>query len=143
MITEQVGLLTVTHPSAWRVVQGPRAIPGRPVPLFYLSDTPLAVRPCPTPDPTTDEFQGCPEPLSELPLGAVLVTVSPNLGLPALDPPEVGVHVADRPCRALRGETQISSVVGGAVVTACLRGPEIAGHEAEVRGVIASLIPAS
>jgi hypothetical protein len=143
IITEQVGLLTVTHPAAWRVVPGPTAVPNRPVPLFYLSDAPLTVGPCPAPDPTTGEFQGCPEPLSELPLGAVLVTVSPNLGLPSLNPPRVGVRAADGPCRALGGETQIFSVVGGVVVTACLRGPEIAAHEAEVRGVIASLKPAS
>lgn len=143
IITEQVGLLTVTHPAAWPVVPGPTAVPDRPVPLFYLSDAPLTVGPCPTPDPTTGEFQGCAEPLSGLPFGAVLVTVSPNQGLPAFDPPQVGVQVADGRCRAIGGETQINSVVGGAVVTACLRGPDIAKHEAEVRGVIASLKPAS
>lgn len=142
-ITEQVGLLTVTHPASWRVVAGPKAVPSRPVPLFYLSDAPLTVGPCPTPDPTTGEFQDCQEPLSALPLGAVLVTVSPNLGLLALIPPQVGVQVADGPCRAIGGESQIFSVVGGAVVTACLRGPDIAAHEAEVRGIIASLKPAS
>ncbi len=142
IITEQVGLLTVTHPAAWRVVPGPTAVAvaNRPLPLFYLSDVPLTVGPCPTPDSTTgDEFQGCPEPLCALPRGAVLVTVTPNLGLPALNPPEVGVGAADGPCRALGGATQISSVVGGVVVTACLRGPDIAAHEAEVRGIIASL----
>ena len=143
LITEQVGLLTVTHPIAWRLVPGPRAVPNRPVPLFYLSDAPLAVGPCPTPDPKSGEFQGCPDPLSALPAGGVLVTVDPNLGLPAMNPPQVSVQVADGPCRALGGAAQMWSVVGGAVVTACLRGPDLATREAEVRGVIASLKPAS
>ena len=143
LITEQVGLLTVTHPVAWRVVAGPEAIPNQPVPLFYLSDAPLAVGPCPTPDPKSGEFQGCPDPLSALPAGGVLVTVDPNLGLPAMNPPQVSVQVADGPCRALGGAAQMWSVVGGAVVSACLRGPDLATREAEVRGVIASLKPAS
>ena len=143
LITEQVGLLTVTHPVAWRLVAGPKAVPNRPVPLFYLSDAPLAVGPCPTPDPKSGEFQGCPDPLSALPAGGVLVTVAPNLGLPAMNPPQVSVQVADGPCRALGGAAQMWSVVGGAVVTACLRGPDLATREAEVRGVIASLKPAS
>ena len=143
LITEQVGLLTVTHPVAWRVVAGPMTVPNRPVPLFYLSDAPLAVGPCPTPDPKSGEFQGCPDPLSALPAGGVLVTVAPNLGLPAMNPPQVSVQVADGPCRALGGAAQMWSVVGGAVVTACLRGPDLATREAEVRGVIASLKPAS
>jgi len=43
----------------------------------------------------------------------------------------------------LGGETQIFSIVRGVVVTACLRGPETAAHEAEVPGVIAALEPAS
>ena len=143
LITEQVGLLTVTHPVAWRLVAGPKAVPNRPVPLFYLSDAPLAVGPCPTPDPKSGEFQGCPDPLSALPAGGVLVTVDPNLGLPAMNPPQVSVQVADGPCRALAGAAQMWSVVGGAVVSACLRGPDLVAHEADVRGVIASLKPAS
>jgi hypothetical protein len=143
LITEQVGLLTVTHPIAWRLVPGPGAVPNRPVPLFYLSDAPLAVGPCPTPDPKSGEFQGCPDPLSALPAGGVLVTVDPNLGLPAMIPPQVSVQVADGPCRALGGAAQMWSVVGGAVVTACLRGPDLVAHEGDVRGVIASLRPAS
>jgi len=143
LITEQVGLLTVTHPVAWRVVAGPMTVPNRPVPLFYLSDAPLAVGPCPTPDPKSGEFQGCPDPVSALPAGRVLVTVDPNLGLPAMNPPQVSVEVATGSCRALGGAAQMWSVVGGAVVTACLRGPDLATREAEVRGVIASLKPAS
>jgi len=143
LITEQVGLLTVTHPVAWRLVAGPKAVPNRPVPLFYLSDAPLAVGPCPTSDPKSGEFQGCPDPLSALPAGGVLVTVDPNLGLPAMNPPQVSVQVADGPCRALGGAAQVWSVVGGAVVSACLRGPDLVAHEGDVRGVIASLRPAS
>ena len=142
VIIEQVGLLTVTHPVAWRLVAGPKVIPGRPVPLFYLSDAPLTVGSCPTPDPKSGEFRGCPEPLAALPSGGVLVTVNPNLGLPAMNPPEIGVGTATKPCRAMGGEAEMGSVVGGSVLTACLRGPDLAAHEAEVRAVIASLKPA-
>jgi hypothetical protein len=141
--TERLGLLTVTHPITWRLVAGPMGIPGRPVPLLYLSDAPLTVGPCPTPDPKTGEFHGCPEPLAALPSGAVLVTVAPNLGLPAMNPPEVGVGSATEPCRAIGGEAEMRSVVGDTVLSACLRGPDLAAHEAEVRAVIASLKPAA
>jgi putative hemolysin len=142
VITEQIGLLSVTHPVAWRLVAGPTEIPGRPIPLFYLSDAPLTVAPCPTPDPKTGAFQACPPPLAALPAGGVLVTVDPNLGLPAINPPQVGVATATAPCQAIGGEAEMSSVVGGTVVRACLRGPDLAAHEAEVRAVIASLKPA-
>ena len=73
----------------------------------------------------------------------MLVTVDPNLWLPAMNPPQVSVEVATWSCRALGGAAQVWSVVGGAVVTACLRGPYLVAHEAYVRGVIASLKPAS
>ncbi len=141
VITEQVGLLTVTHPVAWRLVAGPKDILGRPVPLFYLSDAPLTVGPCPTPDPKSGELRGCPEALAALPSGGVLVTVYPNLGLPAMNPPQVTVETATKPCHAIGGEAEMWSVVGGTVLTACLRGPDLAAHEAEVRAVIASLKP--
>jgi len=143
VITEQVGLLTVTHPVAWRLVAGPKEFPNRPVPLFYLSDAPLTVGPCPTPDPKSGEFQACPEPLAALPSGGVLVTVNPNLGLLAMNPPQVTVETATEPCHAIGGDAEMWSVVGGTVLTACLRGPDLAAHEAEVRAVIASLKPAA
>jgi hypothetical protein len=142
-ITELVGRLTVTHPVAWRVVPGPDPIAGRPVPLFYLSDVRLTVGPCPTPNPKSGVFHACPEPLAELPSGGVLVTVVPNLGLPAMNPPQVSVGAATAQCRAIRGDAEMASVVGGTVLTACLRGPGLAAHEAEVRAVVASLGPAS
>ena len=143
VVTEQIGRLTVTHPVAWRLVAGPKNIPGRPVPLFYLSDAPLTVGPCPTPDPKSGEFQGCPEPLTALSAGGVLVTVNPNLGLPATNPPQVTFENKTKACDAIGGEAEMWSVVGGTVLTACLRGPDLAAHETEVRSVIASLKPAA
>jgi hypothetical protein len=143
MITEHVGFLTVTHPVAWLVVPGPEQVPGRPVPLFYLSNAPLVVGPCPTPDPKTGDFQACPEPLAALSPGGVLVIVNPNLGVLAMNPPQVTVEAATGPCRAIGGGAEMVSVVGTTVLTACLRGPDLAAHEAEVRTVIASLKPAS
>jgi len=138
--TEQVGLLTVTHPAAWRVVAGPESVPNRPVPLFYLSAVPLTVRPCPTPDPKTGTFQGCPEPLAALPAGGVLVTFSPNFGgLLEANPPLITVGGPDASCRAVGADAQVYSATAGTVVTACLRGPDLAANEAEVRVVINSL----
>jgi hypothetical protein len=139
LVTEQVGLLTVTHPVAWRLVEGPKGIPGRPVPLFYLSDAPLTVAACPRPNRKSGEFRGCPEPLAALPSGGVLVTVEPNLGLLATNPPQVTVTTATKPCKAIGGEAEMRSVVGVTVLNACLQGPDLASHEAEVRAVIASL----
>jgi hypothetical protein len=145
LITEQVGRLTVTHPVAWRVVAGPKAVPNLLVPLFYLSDVPLAVGPCPTPDPKTGAlFQGCPEPLSALPADGVLVTISPNFGgLFEGIPPLITVGEPDASCRAVGADAQVYSATVGTVVTACLRGPDLSSHEAEVRGVINSLKPAA
>lgn len=142
LITEQVVGLSVTHPVAWRLVAGPKEVPNRSVPLFYLSDAPLTVGPCPTLDPKSDEFQACPEPLAALPSGGVLVTVDPNFGLAAIIPPQVTVETATEPCHAIGGEVEMRSVVGAAVLTACLRGPDLAAHEAEVRAVIIALEPA-
>jgi hypothetical protein len=139
VITEQVGLLSVTHPVAWRLVAGPEEIPGRPVPLFYLSNAPLTVGACPTPDPKSGEFQGCPEPLAALPPGGVLVTVNPNLGIVAMNPPQITFKAKTEACHAIGGEGEMWSVVGGTVLNACLRGPDLAAHEAEVRSVISSL----
>ena len=141
VITEQVGLLTVTHPVAWRLVAGPKGIPNRPIPLFYLSDAPLTVGPCP--EPKTGEFQACPEPLAALPSGGVLLTFVPNLGLPVMNPPQVTVTTATKPCHAIGGEAEMWSAPGGTVLRACLRGPDLAAHEAEVRAVITSLKPAA
>jgi hypothetical protein len=139
LVTEQMGHLTVTHPRTWRAVAGPSVVANRPVPLFYLSNAPLTVVPCHTPDTKTGVFEGCPDPISELPADGVLVTINPNLGILALNPPRVSVETASGSCRSIGGETQMSSVVWSTVVTACLRGPDIAASEAQVRGVISSL----
>jgi hypothetical protein len=136
LVTEQVGRLSVTHPLAWHVIDGPMVVPNRPVPLFYLSDAPLTVGPCPTPDPTTGAFPACPMPLSALPAGGVLVVFSPNPGFMEGVPPLITVEAPDTSCRAVGGEAQVYSAAAGMVVIACLRGPDLPTHEAEVRGVI-------
>jgi hypothetical protein len=58
-----------------------------------------------------------------------------------MNPPEIGVGTATKPCKAIGGDAEMRSVVGGTVLGACLRGPDLAAHEAEVRAVIASLKP--
>lgn len=137
LMTEQIGRLTVTHPRDWLLIGGPGG--GLFSPLFYLSNTGLTVRPCPTANPTTGVYSGCPVPLSALPADGVLVTVSPNPGFAASEPPVVSVETADGSCRAVGGETQIRSVVGPTVVGACLRGPDLPALEVGVRAVIDSL----
>jgi hypothetical protein len=141
LITEQVGRLTVTHPVAWQVVAGPKAVPGLSVPLFYLSNVPLAVGPCPTPAPKSGVlFSGCPEPLSALPADGVLVTFSPNSGgLFEGIPPQITVGAPEASCRAIGAEAQVYSATAGTVVIACLRGPDLSPGEAAIRSVIASL----
>jgi hypothetical protein len=139
VITEQVGDLRATHPVAWRVVAGPVAVANRPVPLFYLSDAPLTVGLCPTPDPKTGEFKACPQPLSVLPAGGVLMAFSPNVGVLEVIPPRISLGSPEPPCRAVGGDAQMHSVAAGTVVSACLRGPDLTSHEAQVRAVIASL----
>ena len=83
--------------------------------------------------------QGCPEPLAALPPGGVLVTVNPNLGIVAINPPQITFKAKTEACHAIGGEGEMWSVVGGTVLNACLRGPDLAAHEAEVRSVISSL----
>ena len=136
-VTEQIGRLTVTHPRDWRLVAGPAGGPFSP--LFYLSTGSLTVQLCPTADPTTGAYAGCPPPLPELAPNGVLVTVWPNRGLPAAVPPIVRVEAASGACQAIGGDAQMQSVVGASVVGACLRGPDVAPSEADVRTVIDSL----
>ena len=83
--TEQVGLLTITHPIAWQVVLGPKGVVGRSVPLFYVSNAPLVVGACPTPA-RNGMPPDCPAPVTALAAGSVLITVNPNPGPGAIAP---------------------------------------------------------
>jgi hypothetical protein len=139
LVTDHVGRFSITHPASWTLTSGPEAIAGRSVPLFYLSNIALTVPSCPTPNPSTHEFTGCPAPVDRLPDDGVLVTVSPNLGLPAQLPPMVSVGAADDGCRAIGGTQQVFSVVGAIVVTGCLRGPDVSTSTAELQVAIASI----
>jgi hypothetical protein len=139
LITDHIGSLTISHPAAWSLVPGPAPVSGGFVPLFYLSNAGFAVRPCPTPNPTTHAFDGCPAPLAALPPGGVLVTVIPNGGLAAMVPPQVFVQAPTDACLAIGSDAQVFSVVGGVVVTGCVRGPDAATSEAAVKAMIASI----
>ncbi|MFI5258992.1 MAG: hypothetical protein ACHQ01_05200 [Candidatus Limnocylindrales bacterium] len=141
-VTEQLARLRVTHPVAWTSVAGPGPVAGGGlVPEFYLTNTTLTVT-CPPP-PSGGLFEGCPAPITTLPAGGVLVTVSNagNLGEPL--PPEVnaGSPTDDwtGPCRSIGGERQVVSTLDGVVVSACLRGPNLDAAEDAVRAMIASL----
>jgi len=141
-VTEQLAGLRVTHPAAWASVAGPGPVAGGGlVPQFYLTNTPLDVT-CPPP-PSGDLFEGCPAPISKLPVDGVLVTISDAGGLLEQLPPEVtsGPPTDDwpGPCRSIGGERQVVSVLDGVVVSACLRGPDLDTAEAAVRAMIASL----
>jgi hypothetical protein len=143
-VTEQLAWLRVTHPVAWASVAGPGPVAGGGlVPQFYLTNTTLTVT-CPPP-PSGGLFEGCPAPITTLPAGGVLVTVSDAGNLDEVLPPEVfaGPPTDDwaGPCDSIGGERQISSVLDGVVVSACLRGPNLEAAEAAVRTMIASLAP--
>ena len=43
------------------------------------------------------------------------------------------------PCRSIGGERQLSSVLEGVIVSACLRGPGLDANDAAVRAMIASM----
>jgi hypothetical protein len=139
LVTDSVGRVSITHPVSWRLAVGPPAVAGGYVPLWYLSTVPLAIKPCPTPDATTHEFNGCPFPAPSLPVEAVVMTIEPNPGLDAMVPPNVTSEPADGACHSAGGERQILSVVGGVVVAACLKGPDLDTEEAQVRASIASI----
>jgi hypothetical protein len=143
-VTEQLAHLRVTHPAAWTSVPGPGPVGDGDVPLFYLSDATLTVT-CPPP-PSGGVFEGCPAPITMLPTGSVLVTVSgaSNLNEPVVPQINVGSPTDDwpGPCRSIGGERQLVSVLDGVIVSACLRGPNLDEAEAEVRAMIASLAQA-
>jgi hypothetical protein len=139
LVTDRVGRLSVIHPAPWHLTAGPAPVTGGYVPLLYLSNVALDVKPCPTPDPTTHVFNGCPFPVGSLAPNGVVVTIEPNGGLLALIPSDVMSQAADGECRAAGGERQVGSVVGAVVVSACLSGPSLDAEEAQVRAAIASL----
>jgi hypothetical protein len=141
-VTEQLARLRVTHPVAWTSVAGPGPVAGGGlVPQFYLTTTTLTVT-CPPP-PSGGLFEGCSAPITTLPAGGVLVTVSDAGNLSEPLPPEVnaGPPTDDwtGPCRSIGGERQVVSVLDGVVVSACLRGPNLDAAEDAVRAMIASL----
>lgn len=139
LMTDHLGRIAISHPATWIFTSGPPAVAGGSVPLFYLSNIVLDVRPCPTPNPTTHVFDGCAPPVTQLIEDGVLVTVSPNLGLAALVPPVVTVESASDGCLAIDGAQEVFAVVGGVVVTGCLRGPDVSASTAELQEVIASI----
>lgn len=147
VMTDQVGDLGITHPTAWALVPGPPPVTGPAtgyaVPLFYLSTSPLDVVPCPSPDPTTHVFAACRPPLRSLPDAGVLVTVAPNLGLPAFVPPKISTGPASDGCLAVGGDAEVDAVVGAIVISTCLRGPGLGLSEAEARAMIGSITGAS
>lgn len=142
IVTGTLARLRVTYPVAWTSVPGPGPVVGGGlVPQFYLTNTQLTVT-CPPP-PSGGLFKGCPAPITTLPAGGVLVTVSDAGNLSESLPPQVNVGPPTDdwtgPCRSIGGERQVVSVLDGVVVSACLRGPNLDAAEAAVRAMIASL----
>ncbi len=139
LITGPIGPLTVTRPAAWRVVGGPPAVPGRPVPLAYLANVGLSVGTCPTITPD-GVFGPCAAPIRTLPADGVLVTIAPNMGLAETIPPQVGtISPPDAWCGGIGGGAEEWSAVSGAFITACLRGPGLAASEAQFQAFIGSI----
>lgn len=142
LVTDRVGRVSITHPASWALVAGPPPGAFGYVPLGYLSSIPLNVGPCPTPEPSA-LFDGCPFPVTSLAPNGVVVTIEPNGGLAEESPPAVTTKAAEGTCLAAGGEREVFSVVGGIVLTACLRGPSLDAEEAQVRAAIGSISDAS
>jgi hypothetical protein len=64
------------------------------------------------------------------------VTIDPNLGLAELAPPQVYVIAPDGRCTPLGADAEAWSVVAGAVVTGCFRGPGQAAAEADFTDLV-------
>jgi hypothetical protein len=79
--------------------------------------------------------------IAELPAGGVVLPIGTNPGNSRVMPATVVFQAATGECLTLDGEAQWTSVVGPAVVAACLRGPDLERLEAEVRAVILSMSP--
>jgi hypothetical protein len=131
--------ITFTYPATWRY-RHRGFYTSMTSPVVDLSTQPT-VNPCVHHGSST----GCWFPVRHLQRGAVVVMWSTGgMFAPSLKPvPGVHVRTLRRGCRRLGGGEEITATVvlrGGRVyqAAACLRGPDVALHEGEVRAMLAS-----
>lgn len=132
--------ITFTYPASWRH-RHRGFYSNMTSPIVDLGTQPM-VDPCVHSGNSTS----CGFPVRRLDRGGVVVMWEEGGGL--IDPahrPVPGVHVMTlrTGCRSLGGGEEITASVvlrGGRVyeATACLRGPDVAAHEREVRAMLAS-----
>jgi hypothetical protein len=127
--------IVFTYPASWRY---------RRRGFFSTMTSPVVdLASQPTSDPCTR--RGCWFPVRHLRPGAVVVMWEVGGGIIPSHLPPAGVHVRVLPrgCRALGGEEELLARVvlrDGRIyaAAACLRGPDLAAHEGEVRAMFAS-----
>lgn len=159
-VRDGIGWIAFQRPAAWKRWQPNGHDPINDGPLIYLSTESLlptcAKLPGATPNPPDSRGAACDAPLSSLSANAVLVTWSTTRILQRL--PTTGEPIAmngssarlriERPgsCAAIRGDETIAVLVpigqptplSNIAVVACLRGPDVATSEAQVRAMFTS-----
>jgi hypothetical protein len=144
LFTSRYGLVQATVPTTWwrAPVQAPSGLGSVSSPLHLLSNVEVDTFACmggydPRPKPPNcTSYQ-----IAALSAGGVVLTIGTNPSNSRVMPATVVFQAATGECLTLDGEAQWTSVVGPAVVAACLRGPDLDRLEAEVRAVILSMSP--
>ena len=113
------------HPHVWTAPTGPR---------LFLSNASIS-------DPCASAPQGdCFRPLAELPANGILVTFE---GAAVLSPPNPSPNPSAAPaggtCKKMAGDVQMSVLLPGFGISACLRGPDTSTNEAAFRALVASM----
>jgi hypothetical protein len=144
LFTSRYGLVQATVPTTWLhgIIAAPAGLGSATSPLYLLSNVEVDTLACvgglgprATPSNCTS-YQ-----VAALPQGGGVLTIGTNPGNSRVMPATVVFEAATGECLTLDGEAQWTSVVGPAVVAACLRGPDLERLEAEVRAVILSMSP--
>ena len=135
LVTRELGGLSIVTPADWQIVL-PRVWTAPIGPRVFLSSSPIS-DPCPNAFTAGD---ACQKPLAALPPNGTLVTI---WGSATVQPSDASQAVAAGPagqtCAALGGERALRAAFPGFVITACLRGPDLATNEVLFRAMVASV----
>ena len=160
-VTDSADFITFERPADWIRSQPNLHVPEESGPLVYLGTQPLlascAVAPSATPHPADSQGLACQWPLTRLaPDGVLVVWGTTRIMAPR---PTSGSAIAmnggsgrllvERPgaCQAIGGDDTISvwvpmprasATLSNVTVFACLRGPDLATSDAQVRRMLAS-----
>ena len=135
LVTRDLDGLSLLMPADWKVVRPHVWI--LPTGAFaFLSNAPIS-DPCPTTFLTDD---ACWKPLGSLPADGILVSLVGSALLQRADAsPAVIAGPVGQTCAAMSGERELHAQFSVFVVTACLRGPDLATNEAIFRELVLSI----